>query len=104
MAVGNVNKQNRKTIFNMETYHPHKLPPGAKIKELIFEFLMMFLAITGGFFMENMREEYVERHKEKEYIESMVNDIKQDTISVQEIITTCEKQMRTTRTQCWMVV
>ena len=78
----------------MEPYHPHKLPPGAKIKELIFEFLMMFLAITGGFFMENMREEYVERHKEKEYIESMVNDIKQDTISVQEIITTCEKQIK----------
>jgi hypothetical protein len=78
----------------METYHPHKLPPGTKIKGLIFEFLMMFLAITGGFFMENMREEYVERHKEMEYIESMVNDIKQDTISVQEIITTCEKQIK----------
>ena len=78
----------------MEPYHPHKLPPGAKIKELIFEFLMMFLAITGGFFMENMREDYIERHKEMEYIESMVKDVKQDTISVQDIITSCEKQIK----------
>ena len=78
----------------MEIYHRHKLPPGGKMKELIFEFLMMFLAITGGFFMENMREEYIERHKEMGYIESMVKNIKQDTISVQEIITTCEKQIK----------
>lgn len=78
----------------MEVYHAHKLPPGAKIKELVFEFLMMFLAITGGFFMENMREEYVERHREMKYIESMAKDVRQDTISVQEIITTCEKQIK----------
>ena len=78
----------------MEPYHPHKLPPGAKIKELIFEFLMMFLAITGGFFMENMREDYIERHKEMEYIESMVKDVTQDTIGIQDIITTCENQIK----------
>ena len=58
----------------MEIYHPHKLPSDSKIKGFIFEFLMMFLAITGGFFMENLREHYIERHKEKEYIESMVTD------------------------------
>jgi len=78
----------------MEIYHRHKLPPGGKAKELIFEFLMMFLAITGGFFMENMREEYIERHKELGYIESMEKNVRQDTVSVQEIITTCEKQIK----------
>jgi hypothetical protein len=78
----------------METYHPHKFPAGGKAKELIFEFLMMFLAITGGFFMENMREESVERHREMKYIESMAKDVTQDTISVQEILTTCETQIK----------
>jgi len=78
----------------MEIYHRHKLPPGGKIKEFVFEFLMMFLAITGGFFMENMREENIERHKEIEYVESMVKNVMQDTISIQEIITNCEKQIK----------
>ncbi len=78
----------------MEIYHPHKLPRDSKIKGLIFEFLMMFLAITGGFFMENLREHYIERHKEKEYIESMVNDVRQDTTSLQSIIATCERQIK----------
>lgn len=64
-----------------------------KIKNFIFQFFMVFLAITGGFFMENLRENYIEQHREREYIESMVKDVKQDTLSLQEIITNCEQQI-----------
>jgi hypothetical protein len=78
----------------MEVYHPHKHNSASKAKTLIFEFFMMFLAITGGFFMENLREHSIERHKETAYIESMVKDVRQDTIAIQNIITNSEKQIK----------
>jgi hypothetical protein len=77
----------------MEIHRSHKHHSTLKATTLLFEFFMMFLAITGGFFMENKREHYIERHREKEYIESMVKDVKQDTIGIQDIITTGEKQI-----------
>ena len=36
--------------------------------------------------MENLREHKVERHKEKEYIESMIRDIQDDTASIRSLI------------------
>src|SRR5580765_7673244 len=45
----------------------------------LWEFLMLFLAVTLGFFVENQREHYVDRKKEKEYIRSMIEDLKTDT-------------------------
>lgn len=34
---------------------------------------MLFLAISLGFFVENLREYNVERHREKEYINSLID-------------------------------
>jgi hypothetical protein len=48
-------------------------------KEYLLEFLMIFLAVTMGFFAENIREHLVERHKAKEYISSLVGDLGNDT-------------------------
>jgi hypothetical protein len=39
---------------------------------------MLFLAVTLGFLVENQREHYVEGKREKEYIRSMVEDLKTD--------------------------
>jgi hypothetical protein len=65
---------------NMEVYHHpdlhHKLK---KWKDYFLEFLMIFLAVFLGFIAENIRESSVERKKEKEYIHSMINDLKTDT-------------------------
>ena len=36
--------------------------------------------------MENKREQMVERHKEREYIVSMIRDVQQDTATIQNII------------------
>ena len=58
-------------------HHPHVEKKG--FKEYFLEFLMIFLAVTLGFFAENIRENISDRHKEKEYIESMVQDLKTDT-------------------------
>lgn len=73
-------------LTDMEIFHPHKIHHNRKIKDYIFEFIMLFLAITGGFFMENKREQMVERHKEREYIVSMIRDVQQDTATIQNII------------------
>jgi hypothetical protein len=87
-------KEPEKTTNDMETYHPHKIHHDKKFKDYIFEFLMLFLAITGGFFMENMRESYMERHKEKEYIGSLINDIKNDTANIQMRIKYNQRQIK----------
>jgi hypothetical protein len=70
-------------IKNMEAYHPHGSHHGKKIKDYIFEFVMLFIAISAGFFMENMRESLSERHKEKEYIGSLMKDLAKDASNVQ---------------------
>ena len=69
-----------------EVFYTNKIHSGKKLKDFIFEFLMLFLAITGSFFMENMRESRIERHKEKEYISSLIKDIENDTSNIQRII------------------
>jgi hypothetical protein len=67
----------------MEVYHPHGIHHGRKLKDYIIEFIMLFVAISGGFFMENMRESLSDRHKEKEYIVSMVKELEKDTSEFQ---------------------
>jgi hypothetical protein len=41
---------------------------------------MLFLAVTLGFFVENQREHYVEHQRELQFIRSMCEDLKSDTI------------------------
>lgn len=84
--------ENTKT--NMEAYHPHSTNHKRKFKDLLVEFIMMFIAITGGFFMENIREHRVDRHKEKEYMVRLVGDIKTDTVNIKRIIQNNDKQMK----------
>ena len=43
---------------------------------------MLFLAVFCGFLAENQREHLVENKKEKEYIQSMVEDLQKDTAQV----------------------
>ncbi len=43
-----------------------------------WEFLMLFLAVTLGFFVENQREHYVEHRREKQYVRSFLGDLKTD--------------------------
>ena len=66
---------------NMEThaYHLHRAP-GKKIWHYFFEFLMLFLAVFCGFIAENWREQLREHRREKEFIRSIVEDIKSDTL------------------------
>jgi hypothetical protein len=75
----------------METHahHLHKAP-GKKFWHYFYEFLMLFLAITLGFFVENMREQYTEHHREKQYMQSLVKDLEQDISNIDSFITNKE--------------
>ena len=44
-----------------------------------WEFLMLFLAIFCGFLAENFREHTVEHRREKQFIRSMIQDLRSDT-------------------------
>lgn len=40
---------------------------------------MIFLAVTLGFFAENIREHFAEKERAHQYLEDLVSDLKQDT-------------------------
>jgi len=64
--------------------HQHKHTGGhhKNWKEYVSEFLMLFLAVFCGFIAENIREHYVEKSREKEYVQSMIDDLKRDTLQL----------------------
>jgi hypothetical protein len=68
----------------MEVHHAHT--ERKSWKHYLFEFLMLFLAVTAGFFAENKREHIVESKKEKEYVRSIVEDLKSDTARLNEYL------------------
>lgn len=65
--------------------HAHSVGPDShralrkKWTHYFWEFFMLFLAVTLGFFVENTREHMVEHQREKQYILSMIDDLKEDT-------------------------
>jgi hypothetical protein len=64
---------------NMEVHHHpdiHHNPK--KWKEYFLEFLMIFLAVIMGFIAENIREHFVLKKHEKEYMVSLVRDLNND--------------------------
>ncbi len=60
-------------------HHPDVHHKRKNFKEYFLEFLMIFLAVTMGFFAESFRESIVNHEKEEDYIKSMVVDLKADT-------------------------
>jgi hypothetical protein len=79
---------------NMEIYHHHGNHHKRKLKDYFFEFFMLFLAVTAGFFMENMRETYLENHKENQYLSSLVRELQEDTLTIPNIIQSNEIQIK----------
>ena len=66
---------------NMEVHHHPDLHHRKKHwKEYFLEFLMIFLAVTLGFFAEQIREGFTEHSREKEYMKLMIEDLKSDTV------------------------
>jgi hypothetical protein len=72
---------NSKLETNMEVHH-HPNVEKKNFKEYFLEFLMIFLAVTMGFFAENIREYFADSQKEKQYIQSLCEDLKADTTRI----------------------
>ena len=70
----------------MEVHHSHHLAHKKKWGEYVLEFLMLFLAVFLGFTAENIREHKIERHREKDYIKGMVQNLKDDTTNLNRAI------------------
>jgi hypothetical protein len=68
----------------MEVHHHSHHPK--KWKEYLTEFLMLFLAVTLGFFAENQREHLIEGDREKQYMQSLYEDLKKDTTILNNLI------------------
>lgn len=65
----------------MEVHH-HPQVEKKGFKEYFLEFLMIFLAVTLGFFAENLREYFSDRQKENQYMHSLAEDLKKDTTAL----------------------
>jgi len=62
-------------------HHPDLHHRRKKFREYLLEFVMIFLAVTMGFIAENVREMISDHEKERHYVESLVNNLKDDTAS-----------------------
>lgn len=63
----------------MEVHH-HPEVEKKGFKEYLLEGLMIFIAVMLGFIAENVRESITEHTRAKEYAETMVADLSEDTI------------------------
>ena len=72
------------TTENMEVHH-HPQVEKKNFKEYLLEGLMIFLAVTMGFFAENIRENVSNHEKELNYMKGFVQDLKEDTTEMSRI-------------------
>lgn len=66
--------------------HAHSHTARKKWTHYLWEFIMLFLAVFCGFLAENKREHIVEHHREKVYVQSLFEDLKEDTARLQRIV------------------
>ncbi len=80
---------------NMEVHkHPHHVMHKKKWPEYLLEFFMLFLAVYLGFLAENRREHSTELEKEKQFMLSLIDDIRADTMEVNKSISIAATAIR----------
>jgi hypothetical protein len=62
----------------MEVHHPHHPTHKKKWSEYIIEFVMLFTAVTLGFFAENIREHLADKEKKRELMKIVSLDLQRD--------------------------
>ncbi|MEO5592363.1 MAG: hypothetical protein ABIR15_03610 [Chitinophagaceae bacterium] len=65
---------------DMELHHQPHIHHKKKWKDYLFEFFMLFLAVSAGFLVENQREHYVEHLRAKDYAAMLRKDLSSDTV------------------------
>jgi len=77
----------------MEVHH-HSHTERKKWYHYFWEFFMLFLAVTAGFFVENQREHLGEHQREKQYMQNLIQDLSRDTAGLQRLISWRQKLVR----------
>ncbi len=73
-----------KETENMEVHHhTHQEHDKRNWKSYFWEFLMLFLAVTLGFFVENQREHHIENVRAREFSKSLIQDLQNDIAAIQ---------------------
>src|SRR5215469_2782869 len=65
----------------MEVHH-HPYVEKKRFKEYFLEFIMIFLAVTLGFFAENLRERTSDSYREKEFAQELYSELKDDSVAI----------------------
>lgn len=66
----------------MEVHHSAHHEGKKSWKAYFWEFLMLFLAVTLGFFVENQREHYNEHLRARDFSKTLVKDLQSDTAAI----------------------
>ncbi len=77
----------------MEVHH-HSHTARKKWTHYFWEFLMLFLAVFCGFLAEYQLEHTIENQREKKYIRSFIEDLKADTMKINEVLYQSIKQQK----------
>jgi hypothetical protein len=77
----------------MEVHHHSHKPKNWK--EYITEFIMLFAAVTLGFFAENVREHQIVIERKNQNLLAMVQDLKRDSVQLQQRIIEYTKAVKT---------
>ena len=75
----------------MEVHHHPKVEK-KNFKEYLMEGLMIFIAVTIGFFAEKIRENISDREKEKDLMQSLIIDLKEDSTTIENQIKTSQQR------------
>jgi len=79
MESSNIEPQTSNKLMEVHHHTHHDHDSKKKWTTHLWDFFMLFLAVTLGFFVENQREHYVEHQREKLYMKSMIGDLEKDT-------------------------
>ncbi len=91
----NINLIFKALIFQkMEVHHPHHPTHKKAWKEYITEFVMLFAAVTLGFFAENLRETQIEKHREISYLKNVHEDLLLDFQSCDNVVRSNETRLK----------
>jgi len=77
----------------MEVHH-HSHTPRKKWTHYLWEFLMLFLAVFCGFLAEYQLEHIIENQREEKYIASFIEDLKADTVKINQVLRASIEQQR----------
>ena len=75
-------------------HHPDLHHEKKKFREYFLECIMIFIAVTLGFFAETVRDSISEKHREKDYIVGLISNLRDDTSNLKGLIARNDLELR----------